>query len=123
MSKAPLTGYDNAVAGGGVCKAGGGEACFEVFEYAAGTGELACASCNPTGQRPRGQSNLSLLRPGSGAPQFRQPANLAPQGQGRLFFESQDALAPATATAGSRTSMSGSPGGSGTAPRRAAACG
>jgi hypothetical protein len=93
MSKAPLSGYDNARSGGGTCKQLE-VACFEVFEYAADTATLSCASCNPSGQRPVGQSNLSLLRPGFGSPQYRQPANLSPQGGGRLFFESQDALVP-----------------------------
>jgi hypothetical protein len=94
MSKASLTGYDNEVSEvtGEGCKgeeggsAVGGTVCFEVFEYDADSEKLTCASCNPTGQRPLGQSNLSLLR------QAPQPGNLSADGQGRLFFESQDTL-------------------------------
>jgi hypothetical protein len=94
MSRAPLTGYDNSLAGGGECPELTGQACAEVFEYAAGTDTLACASCDPSGQRPLGPSNLTLLRQGQGpaALPFRQPANLSPEGEGRLFFESQDTL-------------------------------
>ena len=94
MSKAPLTGYDNAAAGGGECapSVAAGKACFEVFVYAAATHSLACASCRPSGQRPLGPSNLSLLKAVAGAPAFAQPANLSPEGSGRVFFESQDVL-------------------------------
>jgi hypothetical protein len=95
MSQASLTGYDNTVAGGGKCrlKANEGPACWEVLEYDAATEKLLCASCNPTGQRPLGQSNLSLIKPGGGVePPFRQPGNLSRAGEGRLFFESQDVL-------------------------------
>lgn len=84
MSTAPLTEYDNA-----------GKS--EVYEYAAGSGTLACASCNPSGQRPLGPSRLSLIQPGTignGFPPYPQPGNLSRQGNGRLFFESQDALSP-----------------------------
>jgi hypothetical protein len=75
-SGAPLTGYDST-------------STLEVFLYEGGADQLRCASCNPSGQRPLGYSNLSLIRPDYG---FRQPANLSPEGNGRLFFESQDAL-------------------------------
>jgi hypothetical protein len=92
MSLAPLSGYDNARRGGGECTLGLGPSCFEVFEYTAESGTLVCASCNPSGQRPIGSSNLSLLRP-ENAP-FPQPGNLSTQGEGRLFFESQDAISP-----------------------------
>jgi hypothetical protein len=88
MSLARLTGYDNNLRGGGNCNSSG-TACREVFVYSAEEEELSCASCNPTGQQPLGPANLSLIRPD--AP-FRQPANLSPQGEGRVFFESQDTL-------------------------------
>jgi hypothetical protein len=87
MSLAALTGYDNRLAGVGDCSIG--TACREVFVYAAAEESLACASCNPSGEQPLGDSNLTLLRP-SGP--FRQPGNLSREGEGRLFFESQDAL-------------------------------
>jgi NHL repeat len=98
MSRAPLTGYDNARKEGGECTVGAGAACLEVFIYAAETETLTCASCNPSGQRPLGPSNLSLLRPvsalGETSPPFPQPGNLSIAGGGRLFFESQDVLSP-----------------------------
>jgi hypothetical protein len=77
-SLAQLTPYET---GGGV---------FEVFEYDAAAHSLRCPSCNPSGEKPLGGSNLALIR---GENNFLpQPQNLPPQGQGRLFFESQDAL-------------------------------
>ena len=95
-STASLTGYDNryrnAKAGATGCSYEHAllEACFEVFEYDAAQNSLSCASCNPTGQRPLGWSNLSLIE---AAPEpLPQPRNLPPQGEGRLFFESQDVL-------------------------------
>jgi hypothetical protein len=98
MSQTRLVGYDNRVAGGGGCRASAiGEPCLEVYEYDLEAGSLECASCNPSGQRPLGPSNLSLIRqPGAfkeGTP-FPQPENLPGGGEGRLFFESQDALSP-----------------------------
>jgi DNA-binding beta-propeller fold protein YncE len=98
MSEASLTGYDNSISGGGVCGHSETPACREVFIYAAESGTLTCASCNPSGERPLGPSNLSLVRPGeppgAGYPPFPQPGNLSSDGRGRLFFESQDALTP-----------------------------
>jgi hypothetical protein len=98
MSRAELTGQDNTVAGGKECGKGKAAGCPEVFTYAAGSEELTCASCNPTGAAPLGLSNLSLIRnlnaaPANGNP-FPQPHDLPDEGEGRLFFESQDALSP-----------------------------
>jgi hypothetical protein len=90
-SVASLTGYDNGLRGGGNCKSNSGF-CREVFEYSAEAEGLSCASCNPSGQQPLGSSNLSLIRPQG--PPFPQPGNLPAEGNGRLFFESQDALVP-----------------------------
>ncbi len=91
MSQASLTGYDNRLSGGSF-------RAFEVFVYAAESETLHCASCNPSGQRPVGKSNLSLIRPGTVVaptfPPFPQPGNLSKEGDGRLFFESQDTLSP-----------------------------
>jgi hypothetical protein len=87
MSTAPLTGYDNS------CGAKQGSRCFEVFEYAASSNTLVCASCSPTGERSLGNSFLSLINTlGEGAPPFRQPANLSANGGGRLFFETRNVL-------------------------------
>jgi hypothetical protein len=48
MSKRSLSGYDNRDARSGALDE-------EVYEYDADTGRLACASCDPTGQRPAGE--------------------------------------------------------------------
>ena len=92
MSAARLTEYDNRRAGDLDCLLG--TSCFEVYEYDLASHSLHCASCNPSGQRPIGSSTLSLINPTPGVP-FEQPENLPAGGEGRLFFESKDALLPA----------------------------
>ncbi len=98
MSQAPLTGYvENRVAGSGACGSSPTSTCFfEVFAYDAATDSLACPSCNPSGERPLGPSNLSLFSnifsEAEATPS--PPHNLTTAGQGRLFFESQDTLSP-----------------------------
>lgn len=87
-SFAPLTGYDNN-AEGGSCRSGAAP-CPEVYEYDSATRQLACASCDPTGLPPTGGAELSLIDPlGT---KFPQPHNLL--ADGRLFFDSFDALSP-----------------------------
>ena len=88
MSEADLTGYDNISAGGQCAPS---HRCLEVFEYDAQANTLTCASCNPTNERPVGASTLSLIKPGTGF--MAQPSNLTDNG--RLFFDSVDALSPA----------------------------
>lgn len=102
MSERPLTGYDNEVLGGGSCQHSidGSSECLEVFEYSAATGALTCPSCNPSRARPLGGANLSLTSSsGMALPEYAnghykagliQPRNLT--SDGRLFFESRDAL-------------------------------
>jgi hypothetical protein len=95
MSQASLTGYDSTLNGGGQCqKISVTSACYEVFEYDAAAEELSCASCNPTGQRPLGSSKLGVIRGFPSLAPFPQLSNLTLDGQGRLFFDSQDALSP-----------------------------
>jgi hypothetical protein len=94
MSRARLSGYDNRVRGKEECRSNQGAACAEVFEYRADTKELLCVSCNPSGERPLGSANLSLVkRHPNRTSGFPAPTNLSSE-EGRLFFESQDALAP-----------------------------
>jgi DNA-binding beta-propeller fold protein YncE len=50
MSEQSLTGYDNRDA----AAAAGGARDEEVFLYDAGTAQLSCVSCDPSGARPRG---------------------------------------------------------------------
>ncbi len=91
-STGQLTGYKNL----GLCeKAFGGNlieaACTEVFLYDSGTGRLICASCNPTGESPRGNSTLRRI---DAAPAWLpQPRYLTDAG--RLVFDSSDRLAAA----------------------------
>jgi hypothetical protein len=97
MSSADLTGYDNALAGGGVCDPNAksqGNNCEEVYDYdAAEGGSLTCVSCNPTGARPLGFSAIP------GGTQFAhhealyQSRVLTDEGA-RVFFNSRDALVP-----------------------------
>jgi hypothetical protein len=87
-----LTGYDNLPREAESCIGSGTEGrlkCSEVFEYDAVAKTLICASCNPSGEPPLGGSTLSVINTFGF---FPQPKNLAPEGEGRLFFESLDAL-------------------------------
>ena len=81
LSKAPLTGYDNAGCGG---------LCLEVFLYDSATQELICASCNPSGVRPLGRSILRLIDAADGS--IPQPRYLTDEG--RLYFDTQDSISP-----------------------------
>ena len=84
-STRPLTGYDNA-------DAASGEADRQLFLYDAtadgGAGRLRCVSCNPSGARPQGASQLP---PREWSNNARRPLV---SGGRRLFFESDDALVP-----------------------------
>jgi hypothetical protein len=106
----PLTGYDN-VPVGGPCPIheinedetnaelyGNGEGrCMEVFEYQAPTNRLVCASCDPGGLPATGQSivpymaHLFQVVHGWESPTVQQRYLLD---DGRLFFDSEDALLP-----------------------------
>jgi DNA-binding beta-propeller fold protein YncE len=111
MSNRPLSGYDNR-------DAVSGERDEEVFIYdASGTGGTACASCDPTGARPRGAEYRALptksLVGGTGEI-FQSQQWLAAtipgwtqytlnqavyqsrylSNSGRLFFNSNEALSP-----------------------------
>jgi hypothetical protein len=90
-----LTGVDNR-------DAVTGQPDNEVFLYDAGTGRLACASCNPSGAQPTGDSSIvgsdeysvsggGLGNAGWDTGLLYLPRNLSDDGS-RLFFESTDAL-------------------------------
>jgi hypothetical protein len=86
VSSAELTGYEN-------------DGASEVFLYAAppggGAAKLSCVSCNPTGERPRGDSWIpGALANGQGpnATRAYKPRSLSADGQ-RVFFNSADRLA------------------------------
>lgn len=83
LSKARLTGYDNT-------DQDTGQPDTELFLWREAAG-LACASCNPTNQRPIGASSI----PGAvanGTTRMYKPRAMTAGGR-RLFFESADALA------------------------------
>jgi WD40-like Beta Propeller Repeat len=95
VSSASLTGYDNADLDSGTPTA-------QVYLYDAGANSLDCASCNPTNQRPLGPSSI----PGSiangtapGSTDSYKPRALSANGR-RLFFESDDVLAPTDTNSG-----------------------
>lgn len=108
MSPLSLTGYDTR-------DAVSGKPDEEVYLYDAGSGALACASCNPTGARPQGFEMGSEIRLAIGVESKWQQstwfaANIPGWAQnrnergiyqprylsdsGRLFFNSNDALVP-----------------------------
>jgi hypothetical protein len=96
-STANLTGYDNEPAEPADCRDNynielsvnnPSIPCNETFLYDAKTSGLVCASCDPSGARPIGPSELHWI----GQAQYR-PRNLSADGS-RLFFTSSDALLP-----------------------------
>jgi hypothetical protein len=111
MSDRSLTGYDNL-------DAVSGQPDEEVYLYDAETGDIACASCNPSGARPVGVYDASVGGEGpfydkdqawlnhwvaGNVPGWQGPYVFGRRSQyqprflsdsGRLFFNSSDALAP-----------------------------
>jgi hypothetical protein len=93
LSKAPLTGYDNV---GPTCARNNfgkyiPAPCDEAFLYDSASGELRCASCNPSGVRPLGSTGLPGIF-GGGNLYLAQPRYLTDSG--RLYFDSHDSLTP-----------------------------
>jgi NHL repeat/WD40-like Beta Propeller Repeat len=115
MSDRSLTGYDNTDAS----SSAGGSADEEVFLYDASTNRLICTSCDPSGARPHGLLDQKIAEQhplvdrfgtwseparwlageipgwtglGSGLLAFHQSRYLSDEG--RLFFNSSDALVP-----------------------------
>ncbi len=87
LSKAELTGYDNA-------DADSGEPDSELYLYGpppgSGAAALLCVSCNPTGERPQGPATIPGA-PANGSTRAYKPRVLSANGQ-RLFFDSGDRL-------------------------------
>ncbi|MGO9793671.1 MAG: hypothetical protein ACLP8S_30345, partial [Solirubrobacteraceae bacterium] len=93
MSVNPLTGYDNVDADGGGSTSGGRD--FEVYLYDAdaATQALSCASCDPSGERPVGDSWLPANGSESAHSAYtRQPRWLSEDG--RVFFDSLNRIIP-----------------------------
>lgn len=89
LSAAAIPPFDNL-------DAGSGEPDTELYIYGpppgGGPAQLLCASCNPTGERPRGSASI----PGAlinGTTTAYKPRALSANGA-RLFFDSSDALVP-----------------------------
>ena len=108
-STEPLTGYDTKPLQAGACLAvtsfwregsiheNHTGRCIEVYEYDAAIGQLTCASCNPRGLPPLGDSVVpmsvhQLVHPAGWESQTVQQRYLLDDG--RLFFDSTDALLP-----------------------------
>lgn len=90
-----LTGYDNT-------DQSTGQPDSEVYEYSAPSGQLVCASCDPTGAAPVGDAYTGRGN-GSGQAQsaaspFYQPRVLSDDGS-RLFFSSPAAMTPGAGSA------------------------
>jgi hypothetical protein len=88
MSDEGLTGYDSR-------NAETGQREEEVYDYNAATGVLSCASCDPSGARPRGASSIPG---GTGFERahaiYRSRVLSDVNGRARVFFDSSDALVP-----------------------------
>jgi hypothetical protein len=115
-SSASLTGYDNQPVQAGDCErladfgnAGSGAydngsgRCIEVYEYDFQAGKLVCASCNPAGLPPVGNSFVPMAQhlvtvPGGWQSTTVQQRYLLDDG--RVFFDSTDALLPQASNAG-----------------------
>jgi hypothetical protein len=112
LSGAQLTGYDNT----GPCETDhvGGTVsapCKEAFLYDSASGELLCASCNPSGQRPLG---FTVLLTAMG--QAYQPRYLTDEG--RLYFDSRDSIVPTDTNEGVEDVYEWQPGGTGACQRQ-----
>ena len=85
MSVGSLTGYDNSDQNTGAPDS-------EVYEYSTGSGALTCASCNPSGLRPVGNSFLGASFQRLVSTPFHQSRVMSDDGS-RVFFSSPDELA------------------------------
>ena len=83
QSQQSLTGYDNVEPNGNSAR--------ELFLYSAATGQLVCASCNPTGEPP-GEGEGAGMLPHSVEPEAMSRHLLTDAGQ--VFFEMGEALVP-----------------------------
>ncbi len=117
-SRAPLSGYDSS----GPCAGnqGAGEIlpgpCAEAFLYDSSSGELRCASCDPSGALPLGSTILPEFSD-LGVPYLPQPRYLTDSG--RLYFDSRDSLVPADTNNGAEDVYQYEPQGIGSCKREA----
>jgi DNA-binding beta-propeller fold protein YncE len=87
-----LTGYNNMLAGGSGC--GESVACQELFLYSAATVQLACASCNPTGEPPVAGGGVAHRGEAYGEGYGLYPNRHVLTDAGQVFFETGEALVP-----------------------------
>ena len=95
-SKKSLTGYDDAALGGE-----GGEY-SELFLYSAATGQLACASCNPTGEPAVAGGGVARRGEALGENYGVFPNRHVLTDAGQVFFETKEALVPSDTNGGRR---------------------
>jgi hypothetical protein len=90
-SGAGLTGYDH-----GSCDTGIGTGCRELYVYSTDTGEVACASCNPSGAPAVGMATEFLGDNTIGGTRTDPPHSSPLTADGsKVFFSSPDALVSA----------------------------
>ncbi len=130
-STEPLTGYDTTPPSAGACTAvtsfwagtvqeNTTDRCIEVYEYDAVAGRLACASCNPRGLPPTGDSVVPMPRHLVVDNAGWQTSNEQQRyllDDGRLFFDSGDSLLPQASNGGVLNVYEYEPGGTGTCQR------
>ena len=93
-----LTGYNNALASGSGC--GESIACQELFLYSAATGQLACASCNPTGEPAIAGGGVAHRGEAYGEGYGLYPNRHVLTDAGQVFFETNEALVPSDTNGG-----------------------
>jgi hypothetical protein len=121
-STASLTGYDNVGPAGARCAIVnnspiifGPGPCAEVFLYDSITGELRCASCNPSGAAPLGWAQLPLIEVFSKQESLPQPSVLTDSG--RLYFDTGDSLSQLDTNGGAQDVYEWEPAGVGSCSR------
>jgi hypothetical protein len=91
-SQKSLTGYNSTPLAGGC---GETSACRELFLYSAATGQLACASCNPTGEPPVKEGGVARRGEAYGEGNGGVfPTRHLLTDAGQVFFETMEALVP-----------------------------
>ncbi len=68
--------------------------CTEVYEYDSVSNHLTCVSCNPSGARPQGSSSIPFVTPTAVGASGGTYLSRALSSNGRVFFDSRDALLP-----------------------------
>ena len=92
-----LTGYNSNTLTGGC---GESIACRELFLYSAATGAVACASCNPTGERPPRGGGVARRGEAYGEYLGVFPNRHVLTDAGQVFFETNEALVPSDTNGG-----------------------